>query len=61
MRYRSQTGRTGIVESQREGRTVIFAHPGVERVVEPWDHVFYPDDGLLPLVLATLDGYEVME
>ena len=61
MKYRSPTGQTGTVAPQREGVAIIYAHPGEERLVYPWDYIFYSDDGSLPLVLATLDGYEAME
>jgi hypothetical protein len=46
---------------QNTGRALIYAYPGETRDVHPWEFVFYPDDGSLPVVLATLEGYEVAE
>jgi hypothetical protein len=46
---------------QLEGVALVYAQPGEERLVWPWHYIFYPDDGSLPLVLTTLDEYEVTE
>lgn len=59
MKYRSPEGQIGTVTQQNKGRALIYAHPGELRDVHPWEFVFYPDDGSLPVVLATLEGYEV--
>jgi hypothetical protein len=61
MKYRSPEGQTGMVSLQREGTAIIYAHPGEERCVEPWEIIFYPDNDSLPLVLETLEGYEATE
>ncbi len=61
MRYRSPEGQTGTIAPQREGTAIIYAHPGEERYVQPWEFIFYPDSETLPIVLATLEGYEATE
>jgi hypothetical protein len=61
MKYRSPEGQTGTVAPQREGVAIIYAHPGEERYVQPWEFIFYPDSETLPIVLATLEGYEATE
>ena len=61
MKYRSPEGQTGTVSLQREGTAIIYAHPGEERKVLPWEIIFYPDSGSLPIILPTLEGYEATE
>jgi len=61
MKYRSPEGQTGTITGQSIGKALIHAHPGELREVHPWEFIFYPDDGSLPVILATLEGYEVAE
>lgn len=61
MKYRSPEGKTGTIMPQNTGRALIYAYPGETRDVHPWEFVFYPDDGSLPVVLATLEAYEAAE
>jgi hypothetical protein len=61
MKYRSPEGQTGTVTAQIVGKALIYAHPGELREVHPYDFIFYPDDGSLPIILTSLEGYEVAE
>ena len=61
MKYRSPEGQAGTIMGQNIGKALIHAHPGELREVYPWEFIFYPDDGSLPIILATLEGYEVAE
>jgi hypothetical protein len=59
MRYIAPDGRHGKMVRQQEGRALVFVDPGVTKEVQPWEYVFYPDDGSLPHIVGeTLAGYE---
>jgi hypothetical protein len=60
VKYVAPDGAIGTISPQLEGRGLIYAHPGEIRDVQPWEFIFYPDDGSLPVILATLEGYEAV-